>query len=268
MPEFDFTSINFSWLLIIDAVIVLTVMSMIFIFSRRRGNVRIFLIFAAVVFLYLAIAVLYVASEGTAFFIARRGMELLIVLMVAAFAVVYQSDLKSLFMRFSSRYSKGFAEYTSNDDELKFAASEIVKACQNMSKNDTGAIIVIAPTTVPRSILDTGTEIGAVVSAGLLESIFNTSTPLHDGAVIIRENRILAAGCFLPLSGDISISKELGTRHRAALGVTEETNMVAIVVSEESGVISVAKDGELKRYMTSEKLMDEIEDAYLMGIEK
>jgi diadenylate cyclase len=131
-----------------------------------------------------------------------------------------------------------------------------------MAKQDVGAIIIIDTAgDIHENILDTGTRLGAVISAGLLESIFNTKAPLHDGAVIVRGNKIVAAGCFLTLT-QRNVNKEMGTRHRAAIGITEETDVLSIVVSEETGIISVVKHGEIKRYMTMDKLKDEIEDAY------
>ena len=131
-----------------------------------------------------------------------------------------------------------------------------------MAKQDVGPIIIIDSSgDIHENILDTGTRLDAVLSAPLLESIFNTKAPLHDGAVIVRGNRIIAAGCFLTLT-QRNVNKEMGTRHRAAIGVTEETDVLSIVVSEETGIISVVKHGEIKRYMTMDKLNDEIEMAY------
>ena len=131
-----------------------------------------------------------------------------------------------------------------------------------MAKNDIGGIIIIAPTSIPEHILSSGTQMSALLSTPLLESIFNKKSPLHDGAVIVKGNRILAAGCFLPLSQEITLSKDLGTRHRAAIGITEESDVMAIVVSEETGVISLAQNAQLKRYVTPEKLLDHIEKAF------
>ena len=95
----------------------------------------------------------------------------------------------------------------------------------------------------------------------MLESIFNTKSPLHDGAVIVKGNKILAAGCFLPLTQK-NISRDMGTRHRAAIGISEESDVLSIVISEETGIISTVRDGEIKRYMTMDKLKDEIEEAF------
>ena len=110
--------------------------------------------------------------------------------------------------------------------------------------------------------IETGVKIGGSVSTELLINIFMPNTPLHDGAVIVRNDMIVAAGCYLPLSENPNLSKELGTRHRAALGITEETDAVAIIVSEETGVVSVAKEGKLSRYLDVKTLKNMLRDIY------
>ena len=153
-------------------------------------------------------------------------------------------------------------EYDCTEEELREAVSEIVKAVLNMSKDNVGALIVITTQSVPQHILDSGTELGAKLSQPLIECLFNTGADLHDGAVFIHGDKILAAGCFLPLSQNQSLPKELGTRHRAALGVSEQYAVLTIVVSEETGVISVARDGKLDRYYDAVMLTDVIEQVY------
>lgn len=153
-------------------------------------------------------------------------------------------------------------EYDVSDEVLHAAIGGIVHAAQNMSKKNVGALIIISTQSMPEHILDSGTKLDAELSCALLESIFNTKAPLHDGAVFVRGNRIVAAGCFLPLSQNTSIDKELGTRHRAAIGVTENYNVTAIIVSEETGVISVAQRGEIERYYDSQMLTDKLEQVY------
>src|SRR5690606_35070491 len=118
-----------------------------------------------------------------------------------------------------------------------------------LSKGQIGALIVLEKETGLNEYIETGVKIGGSVSTELLINIFMPNTPLHDGAVIVRNDMIVAAGCYLPLSENPNLSKELGTRHRAALGITEETDAVAIIVSEETGVVSVAKEGKLSRYL-------------------
>lgn len=152
--------------------------------------------------------------------------------------------------------------YDVSDDELRAAINEIVRAAQNMSKKNVGALIVISTQNLPEHIIDSGTRLDAVLTCPLLESIFNTKAPLHDGAVFVNGNRIVAAGCFLPLSQSVNIDKELGTRHRAAIGVTENYNVMAIIASEETGVISVAQGGKLTRYFDSQMLTDKLEQVY------
>lgn len=131
---------------------------------------------------------------------------------------------------------------------------EIVKACTELSKTYTGALIVIEKDTKVGEIINTGIHLDSSVSAELLMNIFTPNTPLHDGAIIIRNNRIKAAACFLPLTDNPNLSKELGTRHRAALGITEVSDSIAVVVSEESGKISFALNGGLTRNLTSDTL--------------
>ncbi|OOB77281.1 MAG: TIGR00159 family protein [Epulopiscium sp. Nuni2H_MBin003] len=130
----------------------------------------------------------------------------------------------------------------------------IVKATRIMSNVKTGALIVIEGTTLLEEYKRTGIPINAVITQQLLVNIFEKNTPLHDGAVIISKNRIHSATCFLPLSSNLNISKELGTRHRAAIGVTEETDAVVVVVSEETGAISYVRNGRIKRDIDSESL--------------
>lgn len=153
-------------------------------------------------------------------------------------------------------------KYNCSDEELHIAINEIVHAALSMAKKDVGALIVVVPEQLSMHILESGTKLDAVLSSSLLESIFNTKAPLHDGAVVIRGNRVVAAGCFLPLTQSLAIDKELGTRHRAAIGVTETNDVLTIIVSEETGVISIAYRGELKRYLDHMMLTDILEQIY------
>ena len=132
--------------------------------------------------------------------------------------------------------------------------SEIVKALTTMARKRIGALIVIERQTALDDIAESGTHIDAEITDPLIENIFEPNTPLHDGAVIIRGERILAAACILKLSDDYSISRELGTRHRAAIGMTESTDAVTLIVSEETGIISMAREGRLTRYLDPKSL--------------
>ncbi len=243
---------------IIDMVVLITVFAIMLSFFIYKRNMKVFFLLILGAVLDILVNVL---SEllGGKLAIAKYVMHFVVIFDIVAACVVYQNDLKNLFQKVST--SKGFETHNS-DDELRDATAEILTACQDMAKNDVGAIIIIDTAgDIHDNILDTGTRLNATLSAPLFESIFNTKAPLHDGAVIVRGNKIIAAGCFLTLT-QRNVNKEMGTRHRAAIGITEDTDVLSIVVSEETGIISVVKHGEIKRYMTMDKLKDEIEEAY------
>ena len=143
--------------------------------------------------------------------------------------------------------------------------SELVTAITDMARKRIGALIVVERKTGLREFADTGTMINADITAPLVENIFEPNTPLHDGAMIIREGRILAAACILQLSNDPDISRELGTRHRAAIGITETTDAVALVVSEETGVISIAREGRISRYVDAKTLSQILNELFEAG---
>ncbi|HOO11612.1 MAG TPA: diadenylate cyclase CdaA [Bacillota bacterium] len=148
------------------------------------------------------------------------------------------------------------------DRETRMLIDEITSAVQSLAKKKAGALIVFERETGIGEYMETGTEIDAVVSSQLLQTIFATNTPLHDGAVIIRGKRIASAGCVLPLTENQRLSKELGTRHRAGLGISEQSDAIAIIVSEETGVISTAKDGRLSRYLDAKTLKEMLTNLY------
>ena len=147
----------------------------------------------------------------------------------------------------SHRVNEEFSEKTIN---------EITKACVEMGKVKTGALIVIEQKVSLRDYERTGIDVDAIVTSQLLINIFEHNTPLHDGAVIIQGNRVVSATCYLPLSDNLGLSKELGTRHRAGVGISEITDSLTIIVSEETGKISVAYEGELERNLDADSLRD------------
>jgi diadenylate cyclase len=140
-------------------------------------------------------------------------------------------------------------------EELK-SLEEIVRAAVSLANRKIGALVVIERDVSLKDYVEIGTSLDARVSKELLVSIFHPASPIHDGAVVIRGNRVVAAGCFLPISLGADLSKNLGTRHRAGVGITEETDAVAIVVSEETGTIAVAIDGKLETYVDMGSLRD------------
>lgn len=142
------------------------------------------------------------------------------------------------------------------------AIEEIIKAIQNMSKNDVGALIILSNGNLPAGVLESGVYLNADVSAQLIESIFFPKSALHDGALILKGTRIQAAGCFLPLAQEFNLSKDLGSRHRAGIGLTETVNVTAIIVSEETGIISIAKGGKIIRFVDTNVLRETLKDFY------
>ena len=244
---------------LIDFVVLIAVLAIVICFFVYKRNIKVLILLLLGGALDILVNILAELIGHSALEIARYITHFIVLFDIVAACVVYQNDLKNIFQKVST--SRNIDLHNSND-ELRASTMEILTACQDMAKQDVGAIIIIdSAGDIHENILDTGTRLDAVLSAPLLESIFNTKAPLHDGAVIVRGNRIIAAGCFLTLT-QRNVNKEMGTRHRAAIGVTEETDVLSIVVSEETGIISVVKHGEIKRYMTMDKLNDEIEMAY------
>ena len=142
----------------------------------------------------------------------------------------------------------------SMNEECDLIISEIIQSIMDLSKRRVGALIVFEQQTGLQDVIETGTRLNAEISAPLLENIFEPKTPLHDGAVVIRDSEIMAAACILPLAEASGVSRELGTRHRAAVGITENTDAIVLVVSEETGIVSMAKDGQLTRPLTVKTL--------------
>ncbi len=142
------------------------------------------------------------------------------------------------------------------DRDMEKLIDDVTAAVQVLAKEKVGALIVIERETGIGEIIETGTTLDAALSSHLLQTIFAINTPLHDGAVIIKNRRIASAGCLLPLTENQSLSKELGTRHRAGLGISEISDAIAIIVSEETGVISTAKEGRLSRYLDAKMLKE------------
>ena len=253
------------WVSVIDAVILVVFLigMMVFFFRKKNYRVGVFFVLYTILFVLMDLAAGIFGLK--ALYFTREIMRFLAIAFIVASAVVYQSDLKLLFAKLGGQNEENvYAKLhdSRNEDDLRYASGEIVKACQNLAKNNIGALIVVCPTIISSNMLDTGIRLNSVLSAPLLESIFNPHAPLHDGAVIIKNNVVLAAGCFLPLSQNPAISKDLGTRHRAAVGITEESDVLTIVVSEETGIISLVQNGEIKRYITGEKLMDALDEAF------
>lgn len=171
---------------------------------------------------------------------------------ILALIVLFQPELRRFLEQVGSSNFKGIIGKTENRQAIEMAISQTVLACQDMSKSKTGALLVFERDINLDAYIKTGSIINAQPSAELLKNIFYPKTPLHDGAVIIRDGTIAGAACMLPLSTNNNLSRELGMRHRAGIGISERSDAVVVVVSEETGSISVAVEGILKRHLNSE----------------
>ncbi len=177
---------------------------------------------------------------------------------VIVLIILFQDDIRKFLVTLGSHKRLGnFFQILTNTKKEKTEKADImpiVMACMNMSKGKTGALIVIEKSVPLNEIIRTGDTINADINQLLIENIFFKNSPLHDGAMIISHKRIAAAGCILPVSHDLNIPKELGLRHRAAMGISQETDALTVIVSEETGGISVAHKGQFHLRLTAEEL--------------
>ena len=177
-------------------------------------------------------------------YLLRRAFELGAI----ALLIIFQPELRRLLERMGSSFSSGKSAASSSVESV---ITQTLLACNDLSASRTGALIIFERNSSLSEIVSTGTIINADVNAELLKNIFFNKAPLHDGAVIIRDGRIEAAGCVLPLTKSTNLSKDLGMRHRAGIGLSEQSDALVVIVSEETGAISVAMDGMLKRHLNS-----------------
>jgi len=202
-----------------------------------------------------------VATLGLAFYFARLGdlrtlnwlLSTLLPFVVFALIVVFQSEIRHALANLGSRIS-----LMRSSSSVADVYDDIVLAANLFSQNQTGALIVIEREIGLRTYIESGVSLDARLSYDLLATVFRPSAPLHDGAVIVQRDRIAAAACFLPLSMNPVLSTQLGTRHRAAIGITEETDAVAVIISEETGTISMAVAGSIERELTVERLRERL----------
>ncbi len=179
---------------------------------------------------------------------------------VIAAIVLFQADIRRALSHLGSA---PFFRYFARSEQVTETIEEIVTAADLLAKADVGAIIVFEREIGLRNYVESGIRIDAAISYDLLTTIFQQETPLHDGAVIISENRLAAAACFLPLTVSPKLDRDLGTRHRAAIGLTEESDAIAVIVSEERGEISLALHGRLERRLTTEDLRARLQQLIL-----
>ncbi len=187
---------------------------------------------------------------------------------VIALIIVFQPELRRA-LEYIGRSKFIRTQFVRIDKEkAKSITAQLVKAIDHFSTRKVGALLVLERETALSDIVETGTKIDAEISTELIGNIFYEGSPMHDGATIIRGDRILAAGCVLPLTQDKTLGRELGTRHRAGLGITENSDAVVLIVSEETGIISLAVDGKLTRFLDIKAVEKTILNFYLADAEE
>src|SRR5437762_510814 len=247
--EFNLPSLT--WTSVLDIFVVAFIIYHVLVFIKGTRAVQMVLGLALIViFFYFARWL----QLQTASWILTNILPYFVFVIV----VIFQSEIRRALARFGQApFFTGFS--TLNRNELY---DEIILAVNTLASNQTGALIVIERDIGLKTYIESGIAIDAALSYDLLVTVFNPAVPLHDGAVIVQNDRIAAAACFLPLTVKPRLSKDLGTRHRAAIGITEETDAVAIVVSEETGAISFAHHGEIERFLDPDTLRLRLRDAF------
>lgn len=237
---------HFTWLSVIDILLVAVLIYGLLLLIRGTRAAPILL---GVIVVALSI---YVARIGE---LRTLNWLLNTLLPYTAFAliVVFQTEIRQALARLGRLLASRRASAAEAD-----AYEDILMAANLFSQNQTGALIAIERDVGLRTFIESGVPIDARLSYDLLASLFRPSAPLHDGAVIVQKDRIAAAACFLPLSMDPVLSTQLGTRHRAGIGITEETDAIAVIVSEETGSISLAVGGKIERHLTVERLREQL----------
>ena len=246
VTAFDLSSPYRVVMLILDIAIVAVIVYYIYILIKKTRAVQ---IFKGFLILLLLLALSELLNLVILNFILKNFLTYGMILII----IVFQPELRSALEKLGRR---NFTNIFDFDDKLrdKQVISEIVKAVEIMSLKKIGALIVIEQSTKIDDIIREGVDLSAKVSSELIQTIFNPRTPLHDGAIIIEKNQIKAAKCVLPLASENVVPKNVGTRHRAAIGMSEVSDSLVIVVSEETGIISFVEDGKIKRDLNGDKL--------------
>lgn len=233
---------------LLDVIIVAYLIYKVIWFVRRTNSYN---LAKGVALILIALGLSYIFQLTMINFLLRRTVELGLIALV----VLFQPELRRLLERMGRSFS---SKRTVSSTEIEDGITQTVLACTQMSASHTGALLIFERKEKLNSIMATGTIINSDISAELIKNLFYNKAPLHDGAVIMREGRIAAAGCVLPLTQSTNLSKELGMRHRAGIGLSEQSDAVVIIVSEETGDISLAVEGLLKRHLnggTLDKLL-------------
>jgi len=254
---------------ITDVVEILIISFIIYELMLWIKNTRAWMLFKGIVFLLIFVGIAALFNMNTILWIAYKTFNVGVIAVI----VVFQPELRRALEQLGRN---NIINSFINIDEARInekvisekTANEIVKAAFEMGKKKTGALIVIENEVGLSEYERTGIELDAEVSSQLLINIFEHNTPLHDGAVIIKGNRITSATCYLPLSDNMELSKELGTRHRAAVGISEVTDSLTIIVSEETGSVSTAMMGRISRNLDADEVKNKIKDLKMTETEE
>ncbi len=248
----------FTMISIIDVVDIICLAIVLYIAYRFVKERRAGKLVLGILFLVVFLLVCQLLSLKAMRFILTSIFEVGIVLIV----IVFQPELRAALEKMGDNSIKGVKSIgeRKNNTQTLAMIDEVSNAIFDLAKSKTGAIIVFERNTKLGDLILTGTVINAQVSTFLIKNIFFNKAPLHDGAVIVRDNRLYSAGCLLPLSVNPDIIKDLGTRHRAAIGVSENSDCVAVVVSEETGIVSIAHEGHIYRNFTRATMKKRLEE--------
>ncbi len=263
MGNFATTVRNMGWNLthrlgvieIIDILIVAIIIYELLLLTRHtRGSAVLKGLFLLLVIALLSNLLGLVSVNWLLTAVLQNGAVVLVIL--------FQPELRKALERMGRSKVINKGKKREIDEDQALIISEITQTINDLSRRRVGALIVFEQKTGLQDIIETGTRLDADISAPLLENIFEPNTPLHDGAVVIRDNQIMAAACILPLAEASGVSRELGTRHRAGVGISENTDAIVLIVSEETGIVSMARDGQLTRPLTGEMLQDILNDIF------
>lgn len=216
----------------------------------------------------IAVFVLILVAAGVVFLgnseLNNELFLLVPLLLILVMLVIFNVEVKRDLLNLGSYAVPERKEHQSgaSREEVERYVADIIKALQNLSKDNIGALIILSNDNLPSQVLESGVLLDAKISSQLIEGIFFPKAPLHDGAMIVNNYKIQAAGCFLPLTQNANIPKELGTRHRAGIGITETSNVIALIVSEETGIITIAQRGKISRYADYDLLKRTLNEYY------
>jgi diadenylate cyclase len=227
---------------VVDILVVAVIIYLVLVFVRRNNSHN---VVRGIVILLAVFALANLLNLKMVTFLLQRTLELGLL----ALDIIFQPELRRLLERMGSGI--GRSRYTFGS-VVDMAVAQTALACKDMAESRTGALIIFERSINLNDIINTGTMINSDVTAELIKNLFYDKAPLHDGAIIIRDGRIIAAGCVLPLTKSTNLSKDLGMRHRAGIGLSEQSDAIVVIVSEEAGAVSIAMNGTLKRHLDNE----------------